>query len=866
MSPVSRLVRRCALIAAVSGSALAPAAASAAQGDPLGIACTTRLDAASVRFCEGTSLITASDGQKILDVNVTLPAYPAPGPDGNYPLVIVAHGWGGQKKAFDAREAPYIPSAKEWALRGYAVLNVTDRGFNGSCGSPQVRLANPVDCLQGFIRLDDTRYEIRDVQELAGRLADQGWIDPQRIGAVGESYGGGLSLMLGTLKDRIMRTDGTLAPWTSPNGKPMRVAGAVPAIPWSSLVSSLMPNGRDLDYALTAPGALGSPIGVEKQSFVSGLYLTGQASGAYAPPGTADADLSGWFSRINAGEPYDGDPTVADILASFTNYRSAWSLLAGATKAGADGEAPAPMLISNGFTDDLFPVDEALRYYNLALARFPQTPISLSFMDYGHQRGQNKAADTADLYDRTVAWIDFHVRGTGPDPGRYVAVRTQTCPSSAASATFGAPTWGAIHPGQLAWSADQDQTIASSGGGNPQNGNAFDPITGPGACATVSSASEPGGAIYTLPAATGAGYTMVGAPTVTAQLTVTGAFPAIAERLLDVAPDGTRTLVARGVYRPDATGLQVFQLHPGAWHFAAGHRPELQLLAQDTPYVRPSNGKFSIAVSGLRLRLPTIETSGNGIQDAGSEPLPIPVGATPAPGAPKTTTAGGPYGGGSAPPGSGKVTASSSKNPPRHPAKISVLRAGARHGRLDVLARITSRATGSLGVQYRAAGRTIRFTVPIASAAASGPRAHAAMRMVRIEHPLSGAQARKGTGIVTIDYAGNDRVRPDRVRLRAAKRKALLRRRTARIRSGHLQVSGTISRHAHGVVRIRLGYDRPDASVRFRHYHARIHKGRWSIDRTLPAEARGVGELSIQFTGYLPGRIRGEQNAKQVGG
>src|SRR5207302_2336219 len=99
--------------------------------------------------------------------------------------------------------------------------------------------------------------------------------------------------------------------------------------------------------------------------------------------------------------------------------------------------------------------------------------------------------------------------------------------------------------------------------------------------------------------------------TVIARLTETGSFGFVASRLWDVDPaSGMETLVARGLYRLDPSapsGLQVFQLHPGAWHFAAGHIPKLELLGQDPPYARSSNGQFSVAVSGLQLRLPVHE-------------------------------------------------------------------------------------------------------------------------------------------------------------------------------------------------------------------------------------------------------------------
>ena len=60
------------------------------------------------------------------------------------------------------------------------------------------------------------------------------------------------------------------------------------------------------------------------------------------------------------------------------------------------------MLISNGWTDDLFPPDEAIRFYNRTRTKHPGTPISLIFTDHGHQRGQNKDAD-ADFRNRADA-------------------------------------------------------------------------------------------------------------------------------------------------------------------------------------------------------------------------------------------------------------------------------------------------------------------------------------------------------------------------------------------------------------------------------------------------------------------------------
>ena len=156
---------------------------------------------------------------------------------------------------------------------------MTDRGFHESCGSTASVTAGGSACDNGYIHLMDDRYEIRDAQFFAGELADEGLVDGQKIGAIGGSYGGGLSLQLATLKDRVMLPDGSLVPWTSPvNAIPMRIAGAAPDIPWSDLAYSLTPNGQKLDYV--ADPAYTGRIGIEKESFNNGLYATVNPLGA----------------------------------------------------------------------------------------------------------------------------------------------------------------------------------------------------------------------------------------------------------------------------------------------------------------------------------------------------------------------------------------------------------------------------------------------------------------------------------------------------------------------------------------------------------------------------------------------------------
>jgi hypothetical protein len=70
---------------------------------------------------------------------------------------------------------------------------------------------------------------------------------------------------------------------------------------------------------------------------------------------------------------------------------------------------------------------------------------------------------------------------------------------------YTAPTWSALHPGEVDYTSSTTQTI-SSAAGNLAISRAIDPIAGDGACATVSSADQRAGvATYRLPASTGNG-------------------------------------------------------------------------------------------------------------------------------------------------------------------------------------------------------------------------------------------------------------------------------------------------------------------------------------------------------------------------
>jgi hypothetical protein len=161
---------------------------------------------------------------------------------------------------------------------------------------------------------------------------------------------------------------------------------------------------------------------------------------------------------------------------------------------------------------------------------------------------------------------------------------------------------------------DPSSSRISPTAGSSAIAEAFDPVGGGGACATTSPADQPDTATYRTAPAPAGGYTLMGSPTVVADITSPGQNSQIAARLLDVDPAAnTQTLVARGLWRPQISAgsvRQVFQLHPNGYRFAGGHIAKLELLPKDSPYGRTSNGQENVTVRKLELRLPVMEQPG----------------------------------------------------------------------------------------------------------------------------------------------------------------------------------------------------------------------------------------------------------------
>lgn len=569
---------------------------------------------AGQRWCgaTGTPRIPSWDGTPI-DTTVTFPPAPGDGPDGNFPLVGLYHGWGGSKSASSSA------GVQRWVTQGYAVLSITDRGWGASCYSPRPQPA----CLAGYIHLMHNAYEVRDAQYLMGQLADDGVIDPQRIGATGGSYGGGLSAQLAALKNRTALPDGTLIPWVSPNnGIPMQIAAAAPEYPWTDLARAIVPNGSTLDYVADAPykGPMGDHrFGVSKQNWQGSLYLAGQLLGYYSPTSGTNceggvcpdpkANLTGWNNLVNTGGPYDFNPAYEDMGNELTQNHSAYYI--------DDSVAPAPMLLSSGWNDDLFPVDESVSYYNKVRTDHPNTPIQMFHLDFGHSpRASSSASDVNQLTAAEDAWFAYYVKGVGSEPANSdggVKAITSKCPTSGSGTLLSAPNWASLAPGEIRLEDATAKTITAPG---TAPANAF---TSGSVCTTQSGNTNASAATYTTDPAPAGGYTVAGSTTVSSTMTVNGTNDAVRVRLYDRDPvANTEVLIGRQAYRPLGVGEgpteQLFQLHPQAWKVAAGHQLRLELLAQDSTYLRnnPAGApQQNIQVSDLEMRVPVNEEPGS---------------------------------------------------------------------------------------------------------------------------------------------------------------------------------------------------------------------------------------------------------------
>jgi ABC-2 type transport system ATP-binding protein len=449
--------------------------------------------------------VTTSDGVE-LDTSLYLPAVtPAP-------AVLVAHGFGGSKASVDA-------DARALVARGFVVLTWSARGFGASTGQ---------------ISLDSPDHEVADARALVDRLAtlpevqQDGPGDP-RVGVTGASYGGALALLLA--------------------GYDPRVDALAPVITWNDLGQALFPNAA----AAASPAAgtpaqgIAAPDGVFKSGWAGMLFSAGndrsQETGVN-PCGRFTAEICAAYAE--AATTGRLSPATAELL-----RRSSPATVA--------DRITAPTLLVQGEQDTLFGLDQAdatARQIAAAGGR-----VKVEWFAGGH----DGAAPDEAVRDSIGDWFDFHLAGTGDDPGTGFSYEVQSGVRAGAntptSRTLAAPAYPGL-PGTaplLSTPLPLDgapQQIVHPAGGHPAAITSLPGIGGAlGSLAGRISAfaADPSGQSATFstdPLA--ASLLVAGTPRVQVSVSRVPGQPAPAEavlfaRITELSPDGRRTLLGGAV-------------------------------------------------------------------------------------------------------------------------------------------------------------------------------------------------------------------------------------------------------------------------------------------------------------------------------
>ena len=343
---------------------------------------------------------------------------------------------------------------------------MTDRGWGDSCGArdahrPALRRH------KGYIRLMHNAYEVRDAQYALGQLADDGVIDPQRIGATGGSYGGGMSIALGALRNRTQLPDGSARPVDEPARQAdERSPRPCPEFTWSRhRLRADTRTARTLDYVADArlprrrpprrrPEAELEQLALPRRRWLLRLL---RARSARDP----SADIIGLEGADGHRRPVRRQPRGGG-----DGRRAHRQPLRATTSTTAS--PPAPALLANGWNDDLFPVDESLRYYNKVRAKYPDAPISMFHLDFGHspraRRDLRRRPRRADRGRERLAGLLRQGRRAEPADARGgVDILTSKCPVNGAGTRYHAPTWALLAPGEIRVDGAAPQTIVAPG-------------------------------------------------------------------------------------------------------------------------------------------------------------------------------------------------------------------------------------------------------------------------------------------------------------------------------------------------------------------------------------------------------------------
>jgi ABC-2 type transport system ATP-binding protein len=537
------------------------------------------------------------------------------------PAILTTNGFGGSK-------ADQAGIGKEFAVRGYAVLSYSGLGFGGSdCkitlddpdydGRAASQLVSYLGGASGIAFTDDAHTQpvapLNVVTHDAVDHAGHAQLNDPRVGMVGGSYGGAIQFATASVDPRVDTI--------------------IPLITWNDLSYSLGPNNtaQTSGVSTSTPGAV-------KLNWGLGFSALGAADGLQ----NAQTDPSRLYPCPNFADFV----CPALVTAGSTGYfqPNAISALRHASVASYVSKVKIPVLLVQGENDTLFNLNEAAATYRSLKAQ--GTPVKMIWQSWGHSGSTpapgelNLASpDPATQYEtaRITDWFAHYLKGspvgTGPtfsyyrDWISYSGIATPAYATSSAFPVGAATTLYLSGDSKLVNTATQvragSQTFITPPFGLPTS---LDPLDVLGSFNTAAPDQPeldlPGTFASWQGSVLGAAVNVAGSPTLRVRVTAPAAALSqglgpvgqlvLFAKVLDVAPDGTATLIhglLAPIRIPDVTRPVTVTL-PGIVHqFAAGHRIRLVLAGGSVNYrggVTPVPVTIAAAGTGQALTLPIV--------------------------------------------------------------------------------------------------------------------------------------------------------------------------------------------------------------------------------------------------------------------
>ena len=127
-----------------------------------------------------------------------------------------------------------------------------------------------------------------------------------------------------------------------------------------------------------------------------------------------------------------------------------------------------PLLVQSGWTDDLFPVGQGLRIYDLLRQKSKTAPVALQLGDLGHSRGGQPPRRPRGLQRPGAGLLRGapQARGHEPRAAGSVTAYGQTCPKTAThgAGPYRASSFASLARGEVVFRHKAAQRVTSSGG------------------------------------------------------------------------------------------------------------------------------------------------------------------------------------------------------------------------------------------------------------------------------------------------------------------------------------------------------------------------------------------------------------------